>query len=71
MVHDDIRFGMVGVQKGILTPEQVIKALQIQVEENLSTGGHRRIGEILLDRKEIRKKDIEEIMQALRRMRVG
>jgi hypothetical protein len=68
MGHEDIRFGMVGVKKGILTPEQVIKALQIQVEENLSTGGHRRIGEILLDKNEIRKKDIQEIMQALRQM---
>ena len=44
---DEIRFGMVAVEKGFVTPEQVVEALEIQVKENLSAGVHRFIGMIL------------------------
>ena len=71
MSHEDIRFGMVAVQKGIVTPEQVVRALQSQVEENLTTGGHRRIGEILCDRNELSRQELEDILEALRRMRIA
>ena len=48
--HREIRFGTIAVEKGFITPDQVIEALQIQVEENLSTAKHTRIGTILLEK---------------------
>ncbi|HUU39362.1 MAG TPA: hypothetical protein VMW42_00325 [Desulfatiglandales bacterium] len=62
---DEIRFGMVAVEKGFVTSDNVIQALQIQVRENLSTGMHRYIGMILHDQGLITRSQIDEILQAL------
>lgn len=43
------RFGMVAVERQYVTKEEVTEALQIQVNENMSTGIHRQIGAILFD----------------------
>lgn len=43
------RFGFVAVKEGFATPEQVSKALEIQIEENLKAKKHRRLGEILVE----------------------
>ena len=47
--QQEIRFGIVAVKKGFVTPDQVVKAFEIQLAEDLSTGEHKRIGNILLD----------------------
>ena len=66
----EIRFGIVAVEKGLVTPEQVIKALEIQVKENLDTGMHRRIGMILFEQGLITLSQIDEILQTLDRTKV-
>ncbi len=33
---EEIRFGVIAVQKGFVTPEKVVQALEIQVNEDLS-----------------------------------
>jgi len=43
------RFGMVAVEKGYITKEQLIDALKIQIDEDLERGSHRPIGEILVE----------------------
>jgi hypothetical protein len=43
------RFGFVAVKEGFVTPEQVAKALDAQIEENMKEKKHRRIGEILVE----------------------
>ncbi len=48
-VNKEMRFGVVAINKGYVTPEQVIEALNIQVKEDISAGRHRRIGAILLE----------------------
>lgn len=63
--HEEIRFGMVAVKMGFVTPEQVVKALEIQVTEDLSQGSHRRIGKILLDQRLIDQGQIDEIVQSM------
>ena len=63
--QDEIRFGMIAVEKGFVTPEQVIEALQIQVKENLSAGVHRYIGTILQDKGVITRSQLDEVLQAL------
>ncbi len=63
--HRDIRFGTIGVEKGFVTPDQVIEALQIQVEENISTGKHRRIGKILLEQGLMTTSQINEVLKSM------
>ena len=43
--HTDTPFGFIAVQKGLITPQQVLDALNIQIQENLNG----KIGEILLE----------------------
>ena len=43
----NLRFGVIAVQKGFVTPEQVVDALALQAKEYFSTGKHRLIGQIL------------------------
>ena len=43
------RFGMMAVEKGFVTPEQVLKAIEIQIKENIEQKKHRFIGTVLVD----------------------
>jgi len=59
----NLRFGVIAVQKGFVTPEQVVDALTLQVKDFFSTGKHRLIGEILLDQGHIDQSQLNEILQ--------
>lgn len=59
------RFGVIAIKKGFVSPEQVIKAMEIQVNEDLSIGKHRQIGMILLDQGLISHLQLNEIIQTL------
>ena len=67
--HEDIRFGVLAVKRGDVTPAQVMEALETQFNEELSEGKHRRIGEILLSQKLIDQVQLKEILLALNKMR--
>lgn len=43
------RFGMIAIEKGFITGDDLVRALSVQVDENIQKKGHRLIGEILLD----------------------
>ncbi|MBN1833627.1 MAG: hypothetical protein JW896_16105 [Deltaproteobacteria bacterium] len=43
------RFGTIAVEKGYITIDQLMDALEVQVRENLSGLKHRLIGKILYD----------------------
>jgi hypothetical protein len=45
--HLEKRFGVLAVEKGYVTPDQVIEALRIQVTEDMEKSKHRPIGVIL------------------------
>ncbi len=60
-----IRFGMVAVQKGFVLSDKIIHALGKQVKENISSGKHRRIGEILLEQRLIDRSQFVEILRIL------
>ncbi|MFC1535000.1 hypothetical protein ACFL7M_16730, partial [Thermodesulfobacteriota bacterium] len=59
----------VAIEKGFVTPDQVIKALEIQVKENLASGTHRRIGIILFKQGLITLKQIDEVIKSLEQQR--
>jgi len=65
------RFGFVAVKKGFITPEQFIRAFDIQFNENLSTLKHRPIGEIFVDMGFMNISQVEEVLQVLKQERTS
>ena len=64
---EEIRFGIIAVKKGFATPEQIVKAFEIQLSEDLAGGEHRLIGKILLDQGVITLPQLNEILQDLKK----
>ena len=60
-----IRFGVVAVERGFITSEQLVAALRVQVEENLKSSQHRLIGMILLEQGLLTLDQIDEILHEL------
>jgi hypothetical protein len=52
------------VEKGLITADQVVEALRIQVSEDLEKGKHRLIGRILLEQGLITLAQIDEVLLA-------
>ena len=67
--YQEIRFGIVAFEKGFVTHEQVIKALEIQVKENLTNGMHRRVGVILFEQGLMTLMQIDEVAKSLEQQR--
>ena len=63
--YNEIRFGVVAVKKGFVTPDQIVKALNIQVSENLNSGDHRAIGTILVEQGLMTAPQLEEVLRAM------
>ena len=61
----DIRFGTVAAQKGFVTKDQILKALDIQLTEDFSTGKHRLIGKILIDQGHLDNTQVYEVLAYL------
>ncbi len=49
----DKRFGVIAVEKGFITPEQLVDALKVQIIEDLEYTDHRLVGEILMEKEYI------------------
>ena len=61
----DKRFGIVSIENGFIDPEQLLKAMEIQVFEGLEGVPHRLIGEILLDKGYITVDQIEQVLKLM------
>lgn len=59
-----IRFGVMAVEMGFVTSEQVVEALKIQDSEACSTGKSRPIGRILLNEGLITLQQLGEVLRA-------
>ena len=59
------RFGAIAVEKGIITEDQLLDALNIQAKENLLDGGHRLLGQILMDMGIITESQIDEVLEVI------
>lgn len=64
------RFGNTAVEKGFITPDQLIEALKIQIMEDLEDGTHRPLGKILLEQGLIAMSQVEEVLEAINAVRV-
>lgn len=62
------RFGEAAVSRGYLTVEQLIKAMSVQVREEVMNGRHRLLGEIVA---ELGFMDDDEVKKVLRDIKAG
>lgn len=61
--HYEKRFGVVAIEKGFITADELIHALTIQVQEDIEIGYHRLIGKIFLDQGIMSEKQIAEVLK--------
>ena len=59
------QFGIIAIQKGFVSYEQLIDALKLQVKEDLDHKSHRLVGEILLDAGHITPHQIQEVVSRI------
>jgi hypothetical protein len=59
------RFGFVAVEKGFITAEQLLDALQIQAIENIEQSEHRLIGQILLEKGYISEEELDAVLDTM------
>ena len=59
------RFGVIAVEKGFISDNQLVEALSIQAKENLGSGDHRLLGQILLDLDYITEAQIDEVLEVI------
>jgi hypothetical protein len=63
--HLEKRFGIVAVEKGFVTAEQVVEAMRTQVMEDIECGKHRLIGRILLEQGILKLAQVDEVLESL------
>jgi hypothetical protein len=63
--HLERRFGVIAVEKGFITADQVVEAIKIQVDEDVEKGRHRLIGRILLEQGLMTLSQIDEVLESL------
>ncbi len=63
--HHKGRFGVVAIAKEFITVDQFSEAIKIQTNEDLSSSGHRLIGEILVDLGYMNTSQINEVLEEL------
>ena len=59
------RFGNIAIAKGFITPEELLDALGIQVQEETEKKMHRLIGQILLEQGVISGEQIQQVLAEL------
>ena len=64
-LNDEVRFGKVAVDMGLITLDQMLNAIDVQVKENIAFGTHRKIGLILLEGGHITVDQINEVLNEL------
>jgi hypothetical protein len=57
------RFGYAAVKKGFITLDQFVTAIKIQVIDDVSGKGHRRIGEILVSLDYMNSAQVDDVLE--------
>ena len=63
--HYEKRFGIVAIEKGFISSEDLIEALKVQVCEEIEVGKHRFFGGILLHQDKITARQIDVVVKTL------
>ena len=64
-LNNEVRFGKVAVDMGLITMDQMLNAIEVQVKENIAFGTHRKIGMILLEQGHITTEQIDEVLKEM------
>jgi len=59
------RFGLIAIEKGYITPDDLIKALKEQIGEDIQKRKHRLIGNILQAKGKMTEEQIQDVLRAL------
>ena len=59
------RFGTIAVDKGFIKENQLVKALEIQAQENLMENKHRLLGQILVDEGLLTNSQVDDILETM------
>ena len=59
------RFGNIAIAKGFITPEELLTALKMQVQEETEKKTHRLIGQILLEQGVMSGEQIQQVLTEL------
>lgn len=65
--HYEKRFGLIAVEKGFISQEELIHGLTVQVREDIENGAHRLIGELFFDLNIMNENEIEEVVKEITR----
>jgi hypothetical protein len=63
--HYHKRFGTIAVDRGYISENQLIKALELQAKENIKEGKHRLLGQIFIDEKLLTEAQVDEILETM------
>jgi hypothetical protein len=69
MAKSKRRLGALAVEKGWLTQDQLLMAMNIQVIEDIERGDHRHLGKILCELGIISKAQIDELLDLMKTWR--
>lgn len=65
VVNPKKRFGVTAVKKGYITSNQLVEALAVQVAEDIATGHHDLIGNILFKQGILTTENIDDILRII------
>ena len=60
--HYEKRFGIMAIEKGFITSNDLVKGLTVQVSEDIKKIPHRLLGEIFFDLGLMTAKQVEEVL---------
>ena len=59
------RFGTIAVDKGYIKEDQLVKALEMQANENVMDGKHRLLGQIFIEEGLLTTSQVDEILETM------
>ena len=63
--HLEKRFGVVAVEKGFVSPAQLVAAIEQQLLDDVERGVHRIIGRILVEQQVMTVEQVDEVLNAM------
>ena len=63
--HYEKRFGIIAIEKGFITADDLVKGMTVQVDEDLRQIRHRLLGEIFFDMGVMTDRQIEEVVSSI------
>ena len=59
------RFGVTAVESGYATVDQILYAIKVQIEEDMTQGRHRIVGEILMEHGVMNPSQINDVLRTM------